>query len=58
MFGIAAEFEDVVLRDAQVFEQHPWGVREARRLGAAEGGRQALDDVVEFGMGMATGEKL
>ena len=32
VFGVATEFENVPLSQTHVFEQHPWRVRELRRL--------------------------
>jgi len=54
---VAAEFEYVPLGDADVFEEHPGGVREIGGLGAAEVRRETLDDVFEFGMGVASAEE-
>ena len=57
MFLGAAEFEDVVLRDAEVFEEHPGRVREIFGLGSAQFRRQIFDGVVEGGVGLAAGEE-
>ena len=32
VFWVAAEFEDVPLREAEVFEKHPEGVRDSRQV--------------------------
>src|SRR5215831_5843837 len=51
---VAAEFEDVPLRDAQVLEEHPGGVREVGGLGAVEFGPEVFDGVFKCGVGVAT----
>jgi hypothetical protein len=55
---VAAEFEDVPLREAEVFEEHPGRVWEVRGLRTAEFGREIFNDVVEFGMSASSGEKV
>src|SRR5262245_6360015 len=50
MFGVAAEFQDVPLRNAHVFEQHPGGVRKTPDLLTAELRGKAFDHVIEFSM--------
>jgi hypothetical protein len=46
------------LRDAQVFEKHPGGMREVFRFLAAKLGRKFFYGVVEVDVGVATVEKL
>lgn len=55
---VAAEFQDVPLREAQVFEEHPQGVRVVGGFLAAEIGGDVGDDVVESGVGLAALKKL
>jgi hypothetical protein len=40
-----------------MFEEHPRGVWEFCGLGATEFGREVSDDVIEFGVGVASGEE-
>src|SRR5579862_9675864 len=58
MFGIAAEFEDVPLREAHVLDEHPDGMGEVGRFLAAECGRQVSDGVAEFGVRSAAGDEI
>jgi hypothetical protein len=55
--GWRGEVEDVVLGDANVFEELPGGVGKAVGDGAAETGGEALDGVVEGGVGLAAVEE-
>src|SRR5215472_10333609 len=57
MFFVAAEFEDIPLRDAQVFEKHPGRVREIGGLGAVEFWREVLDGVLKCRVGVAAVQK-
>ena len=52
---VGAEVEDVLLGDAEMFEEHPGGVGEVRGLCAAEIGWEIFCDVVEGGVGLASG---
>ena len=54
----AAELEDVGLRDADVLEEHPRGVREVGRFRSAEFRREILDGVFECGVGVAPFEEI
>ena len=53
IFWVAAEVENVALRDAQVFEKHPGGMRQAFRDFATKLRREVGDYFVEGGVGMA-----
>jgi len=55
--GVAAEFEDVRLGEAQVFEEHPEGVREVGGFLATEVGGEVGHDRVECGVGVASVEQ-
>ena len=50
VFGIAAEFQHVPLRDSEVFEQFPGGVRRAGRGDTAQGGGHVGDCLIEIGV--------
>jgi hypothetical protein len=50
---VAAEFQDVPLRDAQVFEQHPWGVGKAWWFLTAKFLGNSGDNFVKFCVGIA-----
>jgi hypothetical protein len=50
----AAEFEDIPLCDAEVFEEHPGRVRVVGGLFATKIRREIFDDVFEFGVGVAS----
>ena len=58
VFGVAAEVEDVPLRDAEVLQQLPGGVGRARGLGGAQLGGPVGDDLVEADVGVAPVEQL
>src|SRR5205823_10644460 len=58
VFGVAAKFEDVPLRNAQVLQQPPGRVRDAGRPGAAQRGRQVGDGRVEVQVGAAAAEQV
>ncbi len=53
VFAVAAEFQNIPLRDAGVFEELPPGVGEALRVGAALGRGEVLDGVHEMDVGAA-----
>jgi hypothetical protein len=57
MLGIAAELENVPLRQPQVFEQHPGSVRKVRGLCPAQLRRQALYNIFELGVGAPASKK-
>lgn len=57
MLRIAAEFKNVPLRQAQVFEKHPQGVGIANGLLAAESCGNIGDYGIESGVGVASFEK-
>ena len=48
MRGVAAEFQNVPLRNSQVLEQLPCGVWRARDPGATLRGRKARDGGIEI----------
>ena len=50
---VAAEFQNIPLRDAGVFEELPPGMREALRVGAALGRGEVFDGVHEMDVGAA-----
>jgi hypothetical protein len=50
---ITTEFEDVVLRDAEMLKEHPWRVREIFWLCTLELGWKILDGVVEGRVSLA-----
>jgi hypothetical protein len=54
---VGAEVEDVLLSNAEMFDEHPGGVWEVCGLCAAEVGREIFYDVVEGGVGLASGEE-
>jgi len=56
MFGVAAELEDIPLRDAHVLEQLPDGIRQAGGFRAAKLGGQISDRAIEFDVGMAASQ--
>src|SRR5579864_1228957 len=57
VFGIPAELENVPLRDADVFEEHPCGMRYLFRGHAAQLGREGFNCVGELGVGFAATEQ-
>lgn len=57
VFEVAAEFEDVGLGDADVFEEHPGGVGEVGRLLSAEFWGEIFDGVFEGGVGVSAFEE-
>jgi len=52
MFGVTAEFQDVPLGQAKVFEQHPEGMGITGGLLAAKAGGDVGDNGVEGGVGV------
>lgn len=56
VFRVAAEVEDVALRDAQMFEEHPGGMRQALWDFALELRGEIGDDFVKGGVGVAAVE--
>ena len=58
MLGIAAEFEDVPLRDPQVFQQLPGGVRRSGWLVARPRLGKSGDSGLEIGVSVAAFKQL
>ena len=58
MTGIAAEFENVALREAEVFQDLPRRVLSTLRALATDFYRQALDGVIEFDVRAAALEQI
>src|SRR5947209_2362129 len=57
VFRIAAEIENVPLRDAQMFEEHPCRMRQSLRDRATQFSRKITDDLVESRMRVAAIEQ-
>jgi hypothetical protein len=57
VFGVEAEFQDVSLRDAEVFEEHPGGVRQVCGFFPTEIGGKVFYYLFEFGVGASAGEE-
>ena len=58
MIGIAAELQDVVLRDPQMFEHHPGGVGKLGGLFSTERGREVFHSIVEGSVGVSAVEQV
>ena len=58
MFWVAAELENVPLRDAHVLQQHPGRVQESCRLGAAQFRGNTAHHRLKLGMRLSTGKQL
>ncbi len=58
MLLIAAELQDVPLRQPQMLQQHPRRMRELRRLLATQLHRQAFDNIFKLGMRSSTRKEL
>src|SRR6266699_1422456 len=58
MLGIAAEFQDVPLRDPRMFQELPAGMRQSRYKGSAFGLGEALDGVHEMDVRAAAFQKI
>lgn len=54
--GIAAEFQNVVLRESEVLDQLPGRMRESRRPLAPHVGSESLDSIVKRGVGFVPGK--
>ncbi len=58
MFRVAAELENVPLHYAHVLQQHPGGVQQSCRLGAAQFRGNTAHDLLKLGMRPFTGKQL
>jgi hypothetical protein len=57
MLGVAAEFKNVPLSDAQVLEEPPWRERQIFHASRAESRRQAFYGLVEIRMSLPAAQQ-